>query len=94
MNLAISTTKDTRTRLLYVNTPRIPPVINGVTTPICKDGSLSLTVTPYSPICSMVVNRLMYLLLLYLLTDPSKIKLGIKEISCPRTELPKLCVLL
>lgn len=49
LNLAISTTKDTRTRLLYVNTPRIPPVINGVTTPICKDGSLSLTVTPYSP---------------------------------------------
>lgn len=45
----ISTITDTRARLLNVNTSRTPPVINGVTSPICKDGSLSLTVTPNSP---------------------------------------------
>jgi hypothetical protein len=45
----ITTTTDTRTRLLFVSTTRTPPVINGITTPICADGSLSLTCTPNSP---------------------------------------------
>jgi hypothetical protein len=45
----VSTTTDTRTRLLLISTDRTPPVINGITSPICADGSLSLTVTPNSP---------------------------------------------
>jgi methyl coenzyme M reductase gamma subunit len=45
----VSTTTDTRARLLRITTTRTPPVINGVTSPICKDGALSLTVTANSP---------------------------------------------
>ncbi|CAN5397486.1 hypothetical protein BH09BAC1_BH09BAC1_20670 [soil metagenome] len=45
----VTTTTDTRTRLVFVSTTRTPPVINGITTPICADGQLSLTVTPNSP---------------------------------------------
>lgn len=45
----ISTATDTRARLLYVRTPRTLPTINGISSPICKDGSLTLTCTPNSP---------------------------------------------
>ena len=44
-----ATTSSQRDRLLFIKTNRTPPVINGVTSPLCKDGSLSLTVTPNSP---------------------------------------------
>ena len=45
----VSTVSDGRSRLLLVNTSRTLPVINGVTSPLCKDGSLTLSVTPNSP---------------------------------------------